>query len=47
VRTSEPPPAPKNQIEAVMTPAQLREKRKREKEAENLQQETTDQSQEE
>ena len=43
----EPPPVPKNQIEAVMTPAQLREKRKREKEAENLQQETTDQSQEE
>ncbi|MFW9853104.1 MAG: hypothetical protein ACFFDS_09180 [Candidatus Thorarchaeota archaeon] len=36
----EPPPVPKNQIEAVMTPTQLREKRKKEKEAALLQKET-------
>ncbi len=32
----EPPPVPKNQIEAVMTPTQLREKRKKERETASL-----------
>ena len=36
----EPPPVPKNQIEAVMTPTQLREKRKKEREGAALQKET-------
>jgi hypothetical protein len=45
----EPPPVPKNQIEAVMTPTQLREKRKKEreeavlpKETQNIQQDDPD-----